>query len=1784
MSSKARGNGRFASRRNGSTLSFRSRRARGQAPASAPAAAASPAPAAAAAVSRRSPDAPVLALALPPRSPAAPAPVLALPPRPPAHCAFPLRVLEPLEPRLLLTGTVYVVNSLLDVVNGTDGQLTLREAIQAANTNAPVGTDAPAGSATETDIIRFAPELAGGTITLNGTQLEVTDELDIQGFPADKLTLDAAGASRVLYVNDVDLSLTGLRVTGGVDPIVEGGGGGVRMDVSVGVSATLVMTDCIVSGNSAGHHGGAIYVRPNSYGSATLRLTHCTVSGNAAGRSGGGIYATGSTLEMVGCTISANATASSGGGICISGSSSSSGRTVSISDCTITGNQAALTGGGVDMAGPADVSFSNCTVSSNRAKSSGGVNVYMAKSLSLINCTVSGNEADSGGGVAARAGVVVITDCTFSDNIVKGSGSALSVYDSTSAGADTLAISGCMITRNHGDGGAAVTIGGCSISMTNTTVTNNSGGGGIAAHRLGATALPMTLRNCDISGNHGYHAGVTVGGMDLNGDQILVAGNSGTTAGGIQCSGGSLTLTDSTVTGNFATGYKSQGGGIFCWNASLTMTRCAVSSNTASEGGGICVRSSSDAQLLVPVTAVITDVVFSENNADRGGAICAKAYSQSLASALSLTMVNCILSANTAQAGAGLLASVTAYNADAVLTVDMRGCAVTGNDAVAGGGGIGAETTVYGVSEGRVDLGLVGCTLSDNQGGYGGGMLVSATSGPVTVDMLNCTVSGNQASSGGGLHVTTVSSGSLRMGLTNCTVTGNVAEQGQGGGIYAASGVSGQAMLNNSIIGQNIASDSADVFDGLCGWIRGSHSLVGSGDGTQLANGLDGNIVGSAASPVDPMLGPLADNGGPTQTHALLFGSPAVDAGNDALTVAPDGTALPADQRGQERFWRAVDMGAYEAQFVGLLCPQAVREGDGVLPASITIPQTLGEDLVLTLQSDDTGEILLPASVTIPAGALSVEFAMTVLDDAVLDGPQQVILSAFSLGQLVGRQAVVVQDNEVALLGVVLPASVTEGEGLLAGAGQVTLPAIPEVDIIVQLTSADPAEIEVPATVTVPAGQTSAAFDITVHDDALLDGTQSVTVTAHVPGWTDGSASVDVLDDDWRVAALVFSPLDSQYSGRSFPITITAVNAHGVPVDFQGPVVLSGRSGQTAIPITPTSVALVDGVWTGDVAVLWACADMQLHASDSTGHTGASNPFLVVGGPVEVDLLPQSDTGVRNDDNVTRFDNGDATRRLQFEVLGTIAGTTVELLANGVPIGSATAAGCTTVVIANDTVKLPDGTHSIVATQRFPDGASLGKSPALAVTIDTVAPRLTGWALTSSGADWGLGRIDGPALTAGRAGPTVPWTGVDRFVFAFDSGVWGAAGSFAAYGGAAGQVPGSAVGGLGGSELLFTLGKALAPDNWALTLTDTVTDQAGNALDGESLGGALPSGDGVPGGHWNSSLSVVRGDVNGDGAVTASDGEAMHAAYGARIGMAGYNAFADLNGDGRVDLSDRGLLRAERSGALGEASEIDAVVAAFAPAGAADAWYDRDGDGDVDPADVEVLVRTEMGTAFGDANLDGRVDLDDLTVLGSFYGMGTDTAGLTGGADGGAAADGNAQPDAAAASSPDIGWGCGDFNGDGRVDLDDLTILGTAYGFDAWAAAIDAPAVPATAVLATAVPATADAAGSAAADAELTAVREASLVALPVEGEADLDPAADSATANASGASPAAIDAWAVLDVVALAGDPTGAAGTPAPLAAADTTATLAAGGDADEDDGLAGLFDSALVDVLACV
>ena len=216
-------------------------------------------------------------------------------------------------------------------------------------------------------------------------------------------------------------------------------------------------------------------------------------------------------------------------------------------------------------------------------------------------------------------------------------------------------------------------------------------------------------------------------------------------------------------------------------------------------------------------------------------------------------------------------------------------------------------------------------TVTAAAGAFGGGLFLG---GGGTLNMTNSTLSTNAATwDGGGLYADV----SSRATLNNVTITKNTADSdangsGDGGGIAN----SGMVTLTNSIIAANLdLSPNPNPKHPDCSGALTSQGYnllrIDAGCGG-LTNGVNGDLVGTASSPLNALLADLADNGGPTLTHALLPGSPAINAGNPVAPGTGGAACARLDQRGYPRGGAAgrCDMGAFERLFL-LSLPLIVR-------------------------------------------------------------------------------------------------------------------------------------------------------------------------------------------------------------------------------------------------------------------------------------------------------------------------------------------------------------------------------------------------------------------------------------------------------------------------------------------------------------------------------------------------------------------------------------------------------------------------------------------------------------------------------------------------------------------------------------------------------------------------------------------------------------------------------------------------------------------------------------------
>lgn len=263
---------------------------------------------------------------------------------------------------------------------------------------------------------------------------------------------------------------------------------------------------------------------------------------------------------------------------------------------------------------------------------------------------------------------------------------------------------------------------------------------------------------------------------------------------------------------------------------------------------------------------------------------------------------------------------------------------ISANSSTSIGGGIA-------IINGYSDV-IAGSTISGNTAtGDGGGMYFwGLTMGENHLALENVTLSGNQADGHGGGLVVASGAGS-EVALYNVTITDNTADlnhndDGDGGGIYNNNGA--RVLMQNSILAANVdaTTSGSNVPDCSGALDSGDYNLIGAVDGTCTITGATiGNQVGTILSPLDPMIGGLAENGGPTDTHALLTSSPAIDAGNPAGCTALGGTPLLEDQRGWPRpidgdfdSTATCDIGAFES-----VRPGNLQASDGTYTDKILI-------------------------------------------------------------------------------------------------------------------------------------------------------------------------------------------------------------------------------------------------------------------------------------------------------------------------------------------------------------------------------------------------------------------------------------------------------------------------------------------------------------------------------------------------------------------------------------------------------------------------------------------------------------------------------------------------------------------------------------------------------------------------------------------------------------------------------------------------------------------------------
>ncbi|MDF7801033.1 hypothetical protein P4C99_16270 [Pontiellaceae bacterium B1224] len=320
-----------------------------------------------------------------------------------------------------------------------------------------------------------------------------------------------------------------------------------------------------------------------------------------------------------------------------------------------------------------------------------------------------------------------------------------------------------------------------------------------------------------------------------------------------------------------------------------------------------------------------------------------------------------------------------------------------------------------------------------------------------------------------------------------------------------------------------------------------------------------------------------------------------------------------------------------ESAVLTLSLPQTTYEGAGTISGALQVSAAPDADIVVELNSNNPDKIG-SSSIVIPAGQTFVSFALPVIDNAAIDGVQTATIEAKVQNWTTGSASVFVFDNETNGIQLELPASLREGDGVVTNAGTVSLAGRTSVDVHVLLSVSDASELIVPAFVTIPAGQTSASFNLSVIDDADLDGTQSISLLAEAPGYVPAHRLMDVVDDD--IHHLELSLEEGEIAVlEPVQVGVSAKTVDGQPATLPaGPFTFEAYGDGGSVPVNPSAATNASS------PIVFGRVDnnVVLAVDDGIGHSGTSAVFNVVGAVFVLEPAALTNTLVVAGESVTR--------------------------------------------------------------------------------------------------------------------------------------------------------------------------------------------------------------------------------------------------------------------------------------------------------------------------------------------------------------------------------------------------------------------------------------------------------------------------------------------------------------------------------------------------------------------
>ncbi len=863
--------------------------------------------------------------------------------------------------------------------------------------------------------------------------------------------------------------------------------------------------------------------------------------------------------------------------------------------------------GGAIYASDVELTIRDSIITDNLAygQDGGGGGIFQQQGvLRVLDSTISSNTAQNegadGGGINISNASLVIRDSYLNSNYANDDGGALHAEPVYS-----IAVTGTTLDNNQaGDSGGAIDIGSYSYSyisgdtgstlIADSTISGNTAsnyGGGINIYEGGRYGDGLTLDNASITGNY---AGGNGGGVNIDdeGRSLFVLNNTSimnntayNDGGGIQFAADNdadtLLVHNSTISNN--TAYGSDGGAIFFYSdeAALSIIDSTLNNNSAqSDGGAIAMYIYGASNQ--PINIINTTI--SGNTAgESGGGFYLQVYSSGFSGAYlngPILIEDSIISNNTSYGDGGGL-SLEVYETGFYGGVTIRNSTIADNAAQEGGDGGGIF-----ISDDESNYAFVfdNTTVSGNYAGDdGGGLFIYSEDANLFI--RNSTFSGNTAASyGGGIAIDYVDD---TVFIANSTITDNSAYTG--GGIYSNDN---DIKVLSSIIAGNTAYDSGDdvYLDG------GDADFVFSILSASASNVNDNGFNQFYA---DPLLAPLADNGGPTETHALMTGSPAINRGFNFVAALTDQrlTGFPRTIGG------LTDMGAFEADANPIFSlnvtgsPFAEAGGMATIEAASTeaVGQTTMIDLsfagVAILDTDfmvDSSTLLIPAGTDMSAGPVT----MTGIDDLLFEGDEGIDITGLSnrgpQPPLVGNAIITDDDPEPTVTLSLAGSPINEGGNATVTA---TLSAVSGLDTTVNISTSGSAtpvtDFGLPASIVIPAGMPSADITLTTVDDNLgeIDETVTVDIDSVTNGTEDGVQQVTatILDDDAPdvTLSLVGDPIAE--NGGISTITATLSNLSDLAVTSN--LSFSGTATSGVDFTAPGSIVVPPGMTSADITL-----------------------------------------------------------------------------------------------------------------------------------------------------------------------------------------------------------------------------------------------------------------------------------------------------------------------------------------------------------------------------------------------------------------------------------------------------------------------------------------------------------------------------------------------------------------------------------------------------------------------